>query len=475
MTFSAVAVDLGASSGRVVAARIGTDRLDLAEVHRFDNEPVALPGGLHWDVLRLYHEVVTGLDLVARTGADVASVGVDSWAVDYGLLDATGALLGNPVHYRDPRSAAAVPSVHAVLPADELYRISGVQHLPFNTVFQLAAARESPMLAAAETLLMIPDLIGYWLTGHVGAELTNASTTGMLDLSTMDWSPPVVAAAGASRRILPPLHRPGAALGPLRDQLPLRALLRAVGSHDTASAVVGVPAGERPFAYVSSGTWSLVGLELDHPVRTPASRAANFSNEVGVDGRIRFLRNVAGLWLLRESMRAWRTDDVAGLLSAAASAEPLRSLVDPDDPDFLPPGDMPARIAAACARRGEPVPDTRGRLVRCVLDSLALAYRAAIRTAAELAGRDVEVVHLVGGGARNALLCQLTADACGLPVMAGPVEATALGNLLVQAIAAGVVPDLPTARRLLATTQPIHRYVPRGDTAAWSAAASRVG
>ncbi|MEV4754865.1 rhamnulokinase family protein [Micromonospora sp. NPDC049559] len=473
-----VAVDLGAASGRVMTGRVGADRLDLAEAHRFPNEPVALPDGLYWDVLRLYRELLAGLDRVAASGAAPASVGIDSWAVDYGLLDATGALVGNPVHYRDPRSAAGVARVHAAVPPEELYRVTGLQHLPFNTVFQLAAARDTPAFAAARTLLLVPDLLGYWLTGRVGAELTNASTTGLLDLSTMDWSPALVAALGLPPGLLPPIHRPGTVLGALRPGLPLAAggpgaVLRAVGSHDTASAVAGVPAGDRPFAYVSSGTWSLVGLELDRPVRTEASRAANFTNEVGVDGRIRFLRNVAGLWLLQESMRAWHRDDLAGLLAAAARETPLRSVIDPDDPEFLPPGDLPARIAAACVRRGEPEPDTPARVVRCVLDSLALAYRAALRTAARLADRDVEVVHVVGGGARNELLCQLTADACGLPVLAGPAEATALGNVLVQAVAAEVLPDLAAARRLVARTQPVRRYDPRPGRDDWAAAAVR--
>ncbi|MGY1717560.1 rhamnulokinase family protein [Blastococcus sp. SYSU DS0552] len=481
------AVDLGASSGRVMAATVGPDRLDLHEVHRFPNRPVRTAGTLHWDVLGLYAGVLDGLRAAGRDAGRLGGVGIDSWAVDVGLLDADGALLGNPLHYRDGRHATAVPDVHAVVPPDELYRVNGLQHLPFNTVFQLAAARGSAQFAAARTALLVPDLLAYWLTGAVGAEVTNASTTGLLDATTREWAWDVVDRLGLDRGLLPPLRQPGERLGELTAEVLAETGLAgpvpvtAVGSHDTASAVVGVPAESGRFAYVSCGTWSLVGLELDAPVLTEGSRQAGFTNELGVDGTVRYLRNVMGLWLLQESLRTWAAAglpaDLADLLAAAARVPAFTAVVDPDDDRFLPPGDMPARIAERCRETGQTVPSSQAETVRCILDSLALAYRRTVRRAAELSGRDVEVVHLVGGGARNELLCQLTADACGLPVVAGPVEAAALGNALVQARAAGVLEGgLAELRALLRVTQQTRTYLPSsGAAAAWWAADRRIG
>ena len=480
------AVDLGASSGRVMAARVGPDRLDLQEVHRFPNRPVRAGGTLYWDVLGLHAGVLDGLRAAGREAGRVDGVGIDSWAVDHGLLDADGALLGDPVHYRDARHQTAVAAVHAVVPPEELYRVGGLQHLPFNTVFQLAAARGTARFAAARTALLVPDLLAYWLTGAVGAEVTNASTTGLLDATTRQWSWELVDRLGFDRDLFPPLRQPGERLGELRDDVltetgltgPVPVL--AVGSHDTASAVVGVPAATDQFAYVSCGTWSLVGVELEKPVLTEASRAAGFTNELGVDGTVRYLRNVMGLWLLQESQRTWAAHglpaDLPDLLAAAAGVPAFSALVDPDDPRFLPPGDMPARIAQACAESGQTPPQSVPATVRCILDSLALAYRRTVRRAVELSGRDVEVVHLVGGGARNTLLCQLTADACGLPVLAGPVEAAALGNVLVQARGLGVLSGgLPELRALLRNTQDAQLYLPTpGSGAAWDAAERRI-
>ncbi|MGY1693123.1 rhamnulokinase [Geodermatophilus sp. SYSU D01105] len=480
------AVDLGASNGRVMAARVGPDRLELTEAHRFPNRPVRLGGTLHWDVLGIYAGVLDGLRAAGRVdGGHLDGVGIDSWAVDHGLLDADGALLGNPVHYRDARHATAVAAVHAIVPPEELYRVTGLQHLPFNSVFQLAAARGTAQLAAARTALLIPDLLAYWLTGAVGAEVTNASTTGLLDATTREWAWELVDRLGLDRGLFPPLRQPGERLGELTPEVLAETGLAgpvpvtAVGSHDTASAVVGVPASSDRFAYVSCGTWSLVGVELEKPVLTEASRAAGFTNELGVDGTVRYLHNVMGLWLLQESQRAWAAAglpaDLPDLLAAAAQVPAFTAVVDADDPRFLPPGDMPARIAAACAETGQPPPQSVPATVRCILDSLALAYRRAVRRAAELSGREVGVVHLVGGGARNTLLCQLTADACGLPVVAGPVEAAALGNALVQARAAGVLDGgLPELRALLRATQEVQTYAPSGSPAAWDAAAARL-
>ena len=482
------AADLGASSGRVVVGRVGPRTLDLAEVHRFANAPVQLPGALHWDILSLYQGVLDGLRAAARhaagTDSGITSVGIDTWAVDYGLLDGGGALLGNPYHYRDPRTEQAVEKVWARIGAADLYRIGGLQHLPFNTVFQLAA--EDPgRLESARTLLLIPDLLTHWLTGSTGAEATNASTTGLYDARTGTWSRTVLAALGVDPALLPPLRRPGDPAGRLLPQvaaytgLPATTPVTAVASHDTASAVVAVPATGENFAYISCGTWSLAGLELDAPVLTEASRAANFTNELGIDHTVRFLRNVMGLWLLSESLRTWQAAGLPArlpeLLVQAAQERPFAALVDPDAPEFLAPGDMPARIAAYCGRTGQAAPESQGAVVRCILESLALAHRRTLRQAAELAGRDIEVVHMVGGGSRNELLCQLTADATGLPVVAGPAEATALGNVLVQSRAHGLVQDRAAMRRLVADTQHLRRYTPTGDERAWASAAARVG
>jgi rhamnulokinase len=452
MSARLAAVDLGASSGRVIVGEVGDGGVALRECHRFPNRPVRVAGTLHWDVLDLYREMCDGL----RAAGPLDGIGIDSWAVDYGLLDADGALLGNPVHYRDERTAHAREHLER-LGARELYATTGLQFLPFNTIHQLAAETR---LAVARRLLMIPDLFAYWLTGEEGAEVTNASTTQLLDVRTRTWATDLMRRVGVAPELFPALREPGTVIGPAADGTPVIA----VGSHDTASAVAGVPAANERFAYISCGTWSLVGVELDRPVLTEASRAANFTNELGVDGTVRYLRNVMGLWLLQECVREWGVDTAVVL--AEAAARPAGAVIDPDDPVFLPPGDMPARIADACRRTGQPVPADPPAVVRCVVDSLADAHRRAVHAARELSGVDVDVVHVVGGGARNALLCQLTADACGLPVVAGPVEATALGNVLVQARALGVIEgDLTRLRSLIRASQQVVRYEPRSRAA----------
>ncbi|MEE6274337.1 rhamnulokinase family protein [Georgenia sp. MJ206] len=483
------AVDLGASSGRVIVGRLDGGRVRVHEVGRFANRPVAVAGGagqtLHWDVLGLYGSVLEGLARAEREHGPLAGVGIDTWAVDYGLLDADGALLGNPVHYRDTRTAGAPDRVFARLPARDLFARAGLQVQPFNTIFQLVAAAGSAQLAAARSLLLVPDLLGYWLTGAQVAEVTNASTTGLLDVRARTWS--ATTAADLERefavpvtRLLPELVEPGAVIGQLRPAVAdavgaSGAPLIAVGSHDTASAVVAVPAAEGDFAYISSGTWSLVGLELADPVLSEGARAANFTNELGVDRTVRFLRNVMGLWVLQECLRTWRERgepaDLVELLAAARDVPALRCVVDIDDPAFLPPGDMTERIAQAAGRTGQRPPGSRAETVRCILDSLALAYRRAVDEAAGLAGRDVRVIHVVGGGARNALLCQLTADATGLPVVAGPAEGAALGNLLVQARATGALAgDLGRLREVAAASSEVRRYEPVPDGGAWERA-----
>jgi rhamnulokinase len=469
------AVDLGASSGRVLLGRVGgDDAFEAVEVHRFPNTPVLAQQTLHWDVLALHQGILDGLRAAARQAGQLDGVGIDSWGIDYGLLDATGALLGNPVHYRDARTEGVLDKILREVPAAEIYAATGQQFLPFNTLCQLVAARGTPQLEAAARLLQLPDLFAWWLTGVQGAEITNASTTQLLDVTTRTWATGLIRRLGLDPGLFPPLREPGDPAGELLPSVLEAAGLAgqgpvpvtAVGSHDTASAVAGVPAEGERFAYVSCGTWALVGVELDRPVLTDESRQANFTNELGVDGTIRYLRNTMGLWLLQESLRSWsaagQPAGLGTLLREAAGLPAFRAVIEVDDPVFVPPGDLPARIAAACQRTGQPVPQTPAETVRCVLDSLALAFRRTLHDAQRLSGRDADVVHLVGGGARNELLCQLVADVCELPVVAGPVEATALGNLLVQARAhSAAPPDLPGLRSLLRRTQPLRTYHPR--------------
>ncbi|NGO73848.1 rhamnulokinase [Streptomyces sp. SB3404] len=460
-------------------------KLALEETHRFGNRPVRVNGTLHWDILALYQGVLDGLRAAGASAGAPASVGIDTWGVDYGLLDADGALLGNPVHYRDARTEGMDAEVDRVLPAPELYALTGLQRIPINTLYQLTAARHTRQLAAARRLLLTPDLLSYWLTGLEGTELTIASTTQLIDPRTGEWSQPVAEALGIDLSLFAPLRRPGDPAGELlpgvlaETGLPGPVPVTAVGAHDTASAVAGVPADGRDFAYIATGTWSLAGVELDAPVLSEDSRLANFTNELGVDGTVRYLRNLMGLWLLQECLRAWEAagapHQLGPLLERAARSPGLRSVVDAGDPAFLPPGDMPARIAEACRRTGQPVPRDPVETTRCVLDSLALAHRSAIADARRLSGAGVRTVHIVGGGARNAPLCQLTADACGLPVVAGPAEAAAYGNVLVQARTAGAVRgDLPALRALLRDSVDLRRYEPAGDPAAWDRAAARV-
>jgi sugar (pentulose or hexulose) kinase len=480
-TVRVAAVDLGATSGRVMVGEVGPDVLRLHEVHRFPNAAVRGGEALRWDVPGIHREVLVGLRLAAASGR-LDGIGVDSWAVDYGLLDADGNLLGNPYSHRDSRTDGVAAQVLDKVDAAELYAVTGIQQLPFNTIYQLVASVGTPALEQAVAMLLLPDLLGYWLTGRIGTERTNASTTQLYDVRSGQWATDLAERVGVPSAILPPLRSAGDVIGPVSTEVD-RALagvpVIAVGSHDTASAVVAVPTGDEPSAYISSGTWSLVGLELDAPVLTEAARLADFTNEGGVDGTIRFLKNVTGLWVLSESMRTWAEDGVPdtelpSLLEAAAAVPPLRTVVDINDPRLLPPGDLPDRVATLAKELGEPVPTTPAELTRCILESLALAYRRYVRLAASLAGREVEVVHVVGGGARNAFLCQLTADACGVPVLAGPAEASALGNVLVQARTLGAdLPDLAAMRALVRRTHDLTRFEPRTGLD-WPSAEARV-
>ncbi|MGW4332353.1 rhamnulokinase [Rhodococcus koreensis] len=462
------AVDIGASSGRVIAGVVDGGRTTLHTVHRFTNGVRERDGHLRWNITGLYREVLTGLRALAVGFPEVESIGIDTWAVDYGLLDADGNLLTEPISYRDDRTDAVIDTVHDRIDPQALYGINGLQYLPFNTVYQLVAEQESALWDRAAHIVLLPDLLAYWLTGELRTEATNASTTGLLDVRTGTWSRELLTRLDIPRSLLPPLQQPGEQRGILRPELAettglsRSTAVTTVGSHDTASAVAAVPATNPRFAYVSSGTWSLAGVELAAPVLTAQARQAKFTNEGGVDGRTRFLRNVGGLWLLQESIRAWkeggRKVELNALLAEATALPAGGPEIDIDDTEFIRPGDMPTRI---CTAAGLPSSTSPAEVVRCILDSLATAYRDTIRQAVALTGATVEVIHIVGGGSQNALLCQLTADRSGLPVIAGPVEATALGNVLVQARAHGAAPDtLEDIRHALAQTQRTREYLP---------------
>lgn len=508
MPHTVVAIDLGASSGRVMAGTLSdAGILSIEECSRFPNRPVHVPrdGGhdLQWDVLSLWKGIRSGLREAASRGP-VEAIGIDTWGVDYGLLDADGRLIGNPSAYRSSRTQNALSRVAGELDLEWFYAHNGIQFQPFNTVYQLVADTERTQNSLAETMLLLPDLLGYWLTGRKVCEVTNASTTGLLDPETRTWNTEIVDAlrylfSVDVPALLPPLVEPGTILGTvtlsradLRTQAGEPTPLVAVGSHDTASAVVAVPAvrGENfgadepagTFGFVSSGTWSLVGVELRHPVRSAASRAANFTNELGVDGTVRYLKNIMGMWVQQEYLRECREKHAEDLtwdtLNAEAAAAPaLRTVIDINDPVFLAPGDMTDRIGAAARAADEPVPRTRGEYLRAITDSLVVAYRSALREAAELSGSVLDVVHIVGGGSKNALLCQLTADATGVPVVAGPDEGTAIGNMVVQLRAIGALDgDLSNIRRVVARSVQTKRFEPEvGAASVWAEAERRVG
>jgi rhamnulokinase len=465
------AVDLGATSGRVMLGHVGSDQLSLEEVQRFPNEPVRTTDGLHWSILELYRNVLIGLRKSVKAQPALAGIGIASWAVDYGLVSG-GRLINNPFHYRDDRTARGVDLVHKITDHASLYAANGLQFQPFNSVYQLAVDQEAGVIDDSTRMLMIPDLLGFWLTGEQVVERTNASTTGFLDISNGSWNATLIDKLSLPRSLFPPLVDPGSRVGSLRDEVstevgsPAALDVIAVGSHDTASAVVGVPMTEPGAAYVSSGTWSLVGVELDRPVLTEESREANFTNEGGVDGKIRYLRNVMGMWLLSESIRVWQREgqsvELGPLLDQAAAINKPVPVFDANHPSLLPPGDMPKRIVALCAEAGASIPDSPAIFARSILESLAEAYTTAINDAERLSGSKINTVHIVGGGSQNTLLCQLTANRTGRRVLAGPVEATAVGNVLIQGRAAGLVQgDLSELRALVVRTFPPAEYQPR--------------
>lgn len=479
-----LAADLGAESGRMMAGLFDGRRIRLEEVHRFPNGPVTLAGSWRWDVLRLWSEVKVGLTAAAtRFGPSVASVGVDTWGVDYVLLSKSGELLGQPFHYRDHRTDGVMDRVAVVVPRAETYAATGIQFLPFNTLYQLIAAHERTpeLLSHAHRLLLMPDFLHWCLCGSTAIEFTNATTTQCYDPTTRGWATGLLRRFGLPISPFGEVAMPGTRLGELHPDVRADTGLGAIpvvapATHDTASAVAAIPTahtGGANWAYISSGTWSLVGVEVPAPVLTEQALRAGLTNEGGVDGTFRLLKNVMGLWLVQRCRAAFGTDcDYEALTQRATEATPLRSLIDPDDPRFLNPPNMPATIAAFCRETGQPVPETHGQFVRCCLESLALKYRAVITNLAAVTGVPVEVIHVVGGGSRNRLLNQFTADATGLPVVVGPVEATALGNALVQVRAAGELGTLADLRAVVRDSVEPERFDPVGENR-WTEAAAR--
>jgi len=473
-----LAIDIGASGGKAILGEFDGGHLKLKEIRRFTNGFVEVSGHKHWDILRLFYEVKSCL----RAAPDADCVGIDTWGVDYGYVDRDGDLLGLPFAYRDARTDKSVSAVHAVIPFERLYELNGIQHLPFNTIYQFADDLISrPWLVEnADKALMIPELLGFILTGERFGEYTNASTTGLLDVRTRIWSDEILEKIGFPVERLPKIIQPGELRVPLTAQIShetgSRAAFCYVACHDTASAVAGIPADPTvpaTWAFISSGTWSLVGMELDEPIVSDSAREANFTNEGGVDGKIRFLTNVTGLWILEELRRTWSRQnenvDFGTIITEAQKAPPFRSLIDPDHPSFACPNDMRIAIREFCRSTGQTIPDGVGPFSRCVFESLALAYRRKIELLLSITGREIDRIHIIGGGSRNQLLCQMTADACGLPVIAGPVEATAVGNILVQAISNGLVTNLAEGRNLIKPSCDLQTYVP-ADHNLWESA-----
>ncbi len=462
-----IAIDLGATSGRVMQVSYDGKSLHLDELHRFPNNPVTANSTLYWDALRLWHEIQVGIKAVP---AGAASIGVDAWGVDYALLDRDGRLLANPVHYRDASSEGMMDWVFERVPRRELYQRTGLQMMSPNGIWRLAglARYNSPLLGAAHTYLTIADLFNYWMTGSKTCEYTHVSTHQIYNPHTSDWDFELLQKLGVPTGMFGEIVQPGTHLGEYNG-IPVIAS----ASHDTASAVVAVPTTTKNFAYNSSGTWSLLGLELDKPVINDAAYAANATNEGGVNGTIRFLKNIAGMWLIEQSRATWHEQgqdyEYGQLAAMAETAKPFQSFFDPDADDFYPPGDMPGRIRAYCKRTGQPVPESVAEVVRSIYESLALKYRFVLEHLIAVAGQKVDLMHIIGGGSRSALLCQMTANAIGRPVVAGPAEATALGNAIVQLVALGEFKDIAEARELLSRSEGMATYQPTG-MAGWNRA-----
>jgi len=479
-----LAVDLGAGSGRVIAAKTDFEKLWLEEVHRFDNPGTDLPGGSFWNTVGLYRDVIEGIRRAVDAHGDrIVSIGIDTWGCDHGLLDAKGRLLGLCHQYRDPRHEGMPAAMHERMPEVDIYAHTGIRTNFYNSSLHLLAEKliDSPALADAARLLFTPDLLAYWLCDEQAVERTIASTSQLFDPKANDWAWPVIDALGLPRRIFGKVVPPGTVLGPIRDEVAEAIGIKdipvvASATHDTASAVAGIPMEGADKLWLSSGTWSIMGLELETPITTPEAFEAGFCNELGVNGTVRFLKNISGLWLIQECKRQWAIEgddlDYAALAELAEEAEPFTSFIDPDDPVFASPGDMPQKIQDFCRRTGQAVPEKRGRILRVATESIALKYRSVFERACTLAGKRFERLHAGGGGIQNQLLSQATADALGIEVVAGPVEATSCGNLITQMVATGHLPDFAAGRRLIRDSFEFTTYSPR-DTGAWEAAYQR--
>ncbi len=474
-----LAFDLGAESGRAMLGTISDHSLTIEELHRFPNTPVRLPTGLYWDTLRLFHEIQQGLIIAGRERKlKLDGIGIDTWGVDFALLGRDGALVDNPRHYRDARNNGMMERTFEVVPREEIFAHTGVQFMQLNTLYQLHAMKlaGSPALEVAETLLMMPDLFNYWLTGVARCELTDASTTQFYNPVKKRWARELLECLGLPARILPEIVQPGTLLGPLLGWVAEESGLGPVPvyatcCHDTASAVAAVPAEGEDWCYISSGTWSLMGVELDEPIVNAGSLESNFTNEIGAGGTIRFLKNIAGMWLLQECRRAWAAEgreySYEELARLASEARPFTAIIDPDA--FLEPGRMPEKIAAFCRNSGQPAPAGPDQICRTILESLALRYRQVLEGLESLLGRRLARIHIVGGGSRNKVLNQFVADATGRQVIAGPSEATAAGNLAIQAIGSGALSSLAQARQLIRRSFPVSVFEPKPE-ADWDSA-----
>ncbi|UCD28056.1 MAG: rhamnulokinase [Planctomycetota bacterium] len=472
------AIDLGAESGRVVQGKITDDKLELIEQHRFPNGPIRTNDELHWDVLRLWTEMKRGVAKTAEAGGELKGIGIDTWGVDFGLLDKNDTLICNPFHYRDARTNGILEKAFEIVPREEIFDRTGIQFMQFNTIFQLLSMglADSPLLDVAETMLMMPDLFNFWFTGRKCCEFTEATTSQAYNPRTGGWAIDMIEKLGVPAKIFAHIVQPGTVLGPLRDDVRDEIGIGNVpviapATHDTGAAVAAVPAtDDQNWVFLSSGTWSLMGAEVKNPIIDDQSLKFNYTNEGGVEGTYRFLKNIMGLWLVQECRRTWQREgkdySYGELAEMAAAAKPFMAIIDPDETSFIAPGDMPARISDYCKKTSQAIPEGPGEIVRVCLESLAMTYRQTLDRIEACTGRKAEVIHIVGGGTQNTHLCQWAADATGLTVVAGPIEATAAGNVAVQAVAAGVLPDIKTAREMIRRSFDVVVYEP-ADSGRW--------
>lgn len=477
MSKRVLAFDFGASSGRAIIGTYDNGKISLKEVHRFSNDPVNIRGTLYWDALRLFHEIKQGI-LKAHHDGGFDSIGIDTWGVDFGLLDKNGQLLENPVHYRDARTDNIMEEVFKIVPKEEIYQRTGCQFASLNTIFQLfyLAKYRPEILERTDKMLLIPDLFAYFLTGEKTVEYTHASTTQLLNYKTKEWDFELIEKLGIPKHIFPKIVKPGENKGMITDdicqELGIKSVpVVAIGSHDTASAVLAVPTDKKDFIYVSCGTWSLFGTEADEPYINEKSIKYNITNEGGFGDKIRFLKNIMGLWLIQEARRQWIREgqDVsyADLEKDAMAEKEFVSFIDPDCDVFGKPGNMPQFVKDYCKKTNQPVPENRGQVMRAIYESLALKYRKAMEDVKDVTGKDYEVIHIVGGGTKDGLLCQMAADACDVTVIAGPIEATALGNVAAQLIASGDISDMWKAREIIRNSEETKTFVPK-NSAKWN-------